>query len=38
MNHSSRNLESLQNLVNKLDQLTMERKKNISIPLIKELI
>ena len=38
MNHSSRNLETLQTLVNKLDKLTMERKKNISIPLIKELI
>ena len=38
MNHSSRNLEALQTLVNKLDKLTMERKKNISIPLIKELI
>ena len=38
MNHSSRNLEMLQTLVNKLDKLTMERKKNISIPLIKELI
>ena len=38
MNHSSRNHESLQNLVNKLDLLTMERKKNITIPLIKELI
>ena len=34
MNHSSRNLETLQTLVNKLDKLTMERKKNISIPLI----
>ena len=31
MNHSSRNLETLQTLVNKLDKLTMERKKNISI-------
>ena len=38
MNHSSRNLETLQILVNKLDKLTMERKQNISIPLIKELI
>ncbi|MFL2754486.1 MAG: HdaA/DnaA family protein [Gammaproteobacteria bacterium] len=38
MNHSSRNLETLQILVNKLDELTMERKQNISIPLIKELI
>jgi len=38
MNHSSRNHETLQNLVNKLDLLTMERKKNITIPLIKELI
>ena len=38
MNHSSRNLETLQTLVNKLDKLTMERKQNISIPLIKELI
>ena len=38
MNHSSRNHESLKNLVNKLDLLTMERKKNITIPLIKELI
>lgn len=38
MNHSSRNLESLNRLIYKLDMLTMERKKNISIPLIKELI
>ena len=38
MNHSSRNHETLRNLVNKLDLLTMERKKNITIPLIKELI
>ena len=38
MNHSSRNHETLQNLINKLDLLTMERKKNITIPLIKELI
>ena len=30
--------EIYDHLVNKLDLLTMERKKNITIPLIKELI
>ena len=38
MSRSSRNLESLLALVDKLDFLSLERKKNISIPLIKELI
>ena len=38
MSRGSRNLESLLELVDKLDFLSLERKKNISIPLIKELI
>jgi|TARA_B100001094_G_C18196276_1_gene811378 DnaA family protein len=38
INRSSRNLESLLELVDQLDLLSLERKKNISIPLIKEII
>jgi len=38
LKHANRSYENIHNIVNKLDNLSIEKKRQLTIPLVKEIL